>query len=133
MKRQAGGLAELLIAFLILSLVVAYSMQTALMQMKSKKSDSQNVEKVKQEESKLNSVHFKKGPEPAPVSKTNSYHYKKQADVQTVTRDNADFKIDINALPTSNIEIVNDVILQVETAKKLKHEEEQKVIDSWTR
>ena len=35
MKRQAGGVIELLIAFLILSVVVAYAMQITIVQMKS--------------------------------------------------------------------------------------------------
>lgn len=35
MRKTAGGLIELLLAFLILSVVVAFAMQTTLLQMKS--------------------------------------------------------------------------------------------------
>ena len=43
MSKRAGGLIELMLAFLILSVVVAFAMQTAIVQLKSTNTDtSQN-------------------------------------------------------------------------------------------
>ena len=88
MKKNAGGLVELLLAFLILSVVVAFAMKTTLMQMKS------------------------------PDRKGGS-------SVTNVSSEKVDTHV-----PTNQIEEVLDI---VEEAKRLKHEQEQQVIDSWTR
>ncbi|MBE7709346.1 MAG: hypothetical protein E7Z93_02740 [Cyanobacteria bacterium SIG32] len=44
MSKRAGGLIELMLAFLILSVVVAFAMQTAIVQLKSTKTDSSQKE-----------------------------------------------------------------------------------------
>ena len=88
MKRQAGGLIELLLAFLILSVVVAYAMQTTLLQMKQQNKNSKT----------------------------------------TVSGAKVD-------KPAANVNInqVQEAVLKIEIAKKLKMEEELQFINTQPR
>ncbi len=125
MKRHAGGLVELLFTFLILSLVAAFGMKTALMQMQSPKSESQ----VKSNVTTGNSVHFKKSEHIDQAPKSTFVHFKKAND----STDSSSGQNEASLTPqvqAPNLEVVNEVIQQVELAKELKLQEEQQVIDN---